>query len=206
MNADTLQDMLAGFSSEALGSQAVFRVALHALSHPGRPLTMPIEAECPVDGHRASAVLLLALLDADCTLWLSPTLARSPTAAWLRFHTGCRGVDSAGQADFVWVAQGDAVPELATLAQGSDADPQGSATLVMDVPAFGGGEHLRLSGPGIQSTQDLEVRGLPVGFMTQWAANHAAFPRGVDVYLATHTEVCGLPRTACINAESAMEA
>ncbi|WP_332742252.1 phosphonate C-P lyase system protein PhnH [Hydrogenophaga sp.] len=206
MNADTLQDMRAGFSSEALGSQAVFRVALHALSHPGRPLAMPIEAECPELGHRAAAVLLLALLDADCTLWLSPTLAGSSTAAWLRFHTGCRCVDAAGQADVVWVAQGDAVPELATLAQGSDADPQGSATLVMDVPAFQGGEPLRLSGPGIQTIQDLDVRGLPAGFVAQWAANHAAFPRGVDVFLATHTEVCGLPRTACINAESAMEA
>ncbi len=206
MNADTLQDMLAGFSSEALGSQAVFRVALHALSHPGRPMTMPIEAECPVGGHRAAAVLLLALLDADCTLWLSPTLAGSPTAAWLRFHTGCRCVEAAAQAEFVWVAQGDALPELATLAQGSDADPQGSATLVMDVLAFQGGARLRLSGPGIQTTQDLETRGLPAGFAAQWAANHAAFPRGVDVFLATHTEVCGLPRTASINTESAMEA
>ncbi len=206
MNADALQDMLPGFSSEALGSQAVFRVALHALSHPGRPLAMPIEAECPEGGHRTSAVLLLALLDADCTLWVSPTLARSSTVAWLRFHTGCRCVDVASRADFVWVAQGDAVPDLATLAQGTDADPQGSSTLVMDVPAFRGGERLRLSGPGIQTTQDLEVRGLPAGFVAQWAANHAAFPRGVDVYLATHTEVCGLPRTARINTESAMEA
>ncbi|MBA4212604.1 MAG: phosphonate C-P lyase system protein PhnH [Polaromonas sp.] len=206
MNADALQDMLAGFSSEALDSQAVFRVALHALSHPGRPMAMPIEAECPEVGHRAAAVLLLALLDADCTLWLSPTLARSSTAAWLRFHTGCRCVDAAEQADFVWVAQGDEMPELVMLSQGSDADPQGSATLVMDVPAFEGGEHLRLSGPGIQTIQDLEVHGLPAGFMAQWAANHAAFPRGVDVVLATPTEVCGLPRTACINAEPAMEA
>lgn len=206
MNTDTLQDMRAGFSSEALGSQAVFRVALHALSHPGRPMTMPIAAECPELGHRAAAVLLLALLDADCTLWLSPTLAGSPTAAWLRFHTGCRRVDSVGQADFAWVAEGDAMPDLATLAPGSDADPQGSATLVLDVSAFQGGELLRLRGPGIQSTQKLEVRGLPAGFVAQWAANHAAFPRGVDVILATHTEVCGLARTACINAEPAMEA
>ncbi len=206
MNADTLQDMLPGFSSEALGSQAVFRLALHALSHPGRPMAMPIEAECPEGGHRTSAVLLLALLDADCTLWVSPTLARSSTVAWLRFHTGCRCVNAAGQADFVWVAHGDAVPDLAALAQGTDADPQGSSTLVLDVPAFERGACLRLSGPGIQTTQNLDVRGLPAGFVAQWAANHAAFPCGVDVFLATPSELCGLPRTARINAESAMEA
>ncbi len=206
MNTDTLQDMLPGFSSEALGSQAVFRVALHALSHPGRPMAMPIEAECPAVGHRASAVLLLALLDADCTLWVSPTLVRSTTVAWLRFHTGCRCVDAVGQADFVWVAQGDAVPELATLAQGSDADPQGSSTVVVDVPAFHGGSRLRLSGPGIQSTQNLDVRGLPADFEAQWATNHAAFPCGVDLFLATSSELCGLPRTARITAESALEA
>ncbi|MDM7942215.1 MAG: phosphonate C-P lyase system protein PhnH [Hydrogenophaga sp.] len=206
MSADALQDMRAGFSSEALGSQAVFRVALHALSHPGRILPMPIEAECPGGGHGAAAVLLLALLDADCTLWLSPRLAASPTAAWLRFHTGCRCVEAAAGAQFVWVAQGDTVPDLATLAQGTDVDPQGSATLVLELAAFQGDERLSLSGPGIQTVQGLDVTGLPPGFVAQWAANHAAFPRGVDVYLTTLDAICGLPRTVHINAGSPVEA
>jgi alpha-D-ribose 1-methylphosphonate 5-triphosphate synthase subunit PhnH len=205
MNANTLQNMRAGFSDEALGSQAVFRVALHALSHPGRAQAMPIEAETPPGGHPASAVLLLALLDADCTLWLSPTLAASATAAWLRFHTGCRLVDAPAQAGFVWVAQGDGVPGLATLAQGTDADPQDSTTLVIDVPGWQAGPRLQLTGPGIQSTQGLQAEGLTDDFVAQWQTNHSAFPCGVDLFLATHTEVCGLPRTTRITTEAEME-
>jgi alpha-D-ribose 1-methylphosphonate 5-triphosphate synthase subunit PhnH len=40
-NAPALQNIVAGFDPEAFGSQAVFRVALDALSHPGRVFDMP---------------------------------------------------------------------------------------------------------------------------------------------------------------------
>ena len=206
MNPHALQDMRAGFTDEALGSQAAFRVALHALAHPGRPTPMPLDAECPPTGHPAAAVLLLALLDADCTLWLSPTLAGSPTAAWLRFHTGCRLVADAAQATFAWVAQGDAVPTLASFAQGSDADPEGSTTLVIDLPSLDGGEPLALGGPGIATTHTLQPLGLPDDFTAQWAANHAAFPRGVDVFLAAPGAIAGLPRTTRIAVPAPLEA
>ena len=206
MNAHALQDMLAGFANEALGSQAAFRVALQALAHPGRVTPMPVEAECPPTGHPAAAVLLLALLDADCTLWLSPTLAASSTAAWLRFHTGCRLVADPAQATFAWVAQGDASPALATMAQGSDADPEGSTTLVLDLPSLHGGRALQLSGPGMQTTQVLDASGLSDYFIAQWADNHASFPRGVDVLLAAPGAIAGLPRTTRIAVPAPLEA
>ncbi len=75
MSTDTLQGLVAGFDDEALGSQASFRAALHALSHPGQPVPMTAASGLPATGQRPAARLLLALLDADCTLWLSPTLA-----------------------------------------------------------------------------------------------------------------------------------
>ena len=206
MNAHALQDMLAGFADEALGSQAAFRVALQALAHPGRVTPMAVDAECPPTGHPAAAVLLLALLDADCTLWLSPTLAASSTAAWLRFHTGCRLVSDPAQATFAWVARGEALPPLAALASGSDADPEASTTLVIDLPSLHGGESLSLNGPGIATTQTLRASGLPGDFLAQWAANHAAFPRGVDVFLAEPGAIAGLPRTTRIAVPAPLEA
>lgn len=205
MNAHSLQDMQAGFAVEALGSQAAFRVALQALSHPGRVWPMPIDAECPAHGHAASAVFLLALLDADCALWLSPTLASSSTAAWLRFHTGCTLVNSPDQAQFAWVAQGDDVPDLNAFMPGTDTDPETSTTLVIDVAGFNGDTALALTGPGIATTQTLAVQGLPEAFAEQWAENHAAFPRGVDVLLASPAALVGLPRTTRIAALAALE-
>lgn len=195
-----LASLGAGFSNEAFGSQAVFRAVLQALSHPGRSVAVEHDAQTPAVGHAASAAVLLALLDSDCTLWLSPRLAAGDAGAWLRFHTGCTVVADAAQARFVWVAQGDALPALGSLAQGTDIYPDQSATCVVDVlratatPTDSEGAwHLR--GPGIQEVAALQVEGLPDDFETQWAANHAAFPRGVDLLLATPGHVVGLPRT-----------
>ena len=90
MKADDLQQVRPGFHDAALGSQAVFRTVLSALSHPGRVIEMPDVSALPRHGHGAAAMLLQALVDSDCAVWLSPSLAHTDAAAWLRFHTGCR--------------------------------------------------------------------------------------------------------------------
>jgi alpha-D-ribose 1-methylphosphonate 5-triphosphate synthase subunit PhnH len=205
--AHDLSSVVAGFADEAFGSQAVFRSALQALSHPGRPVSVPHEAELPRQGNAASALLLLALLDADCSLWLSPTLSRSDAALWLRFHTGCRLVDTAAEAQFLWIDGADSLPALHTLRQGSEDYPDQSATCVVDVaslesagiPADDSISQWTLSGPGIQGSQRLCVAGLPEDFAAQWAGNQAGFPRGVDLFLTTHDQIVGLPRTTRIH-------
>lgn len=202
MNHRELSTLGAGFGDEALGSQAVFRCALDALSRPGRLVEVLHDAAVPAQGHAASAALLLALLDADCTLWLSPALAASEAALWLHFHTGCQMVDDVSQAQFLWIALGDAMPALATLAQGTDEYPDQSATCVIDVIALNnttaaeGGWTLR--GPGIQAQQALSVQGLDASFALQWLANQTRFPNGIDVFLATQNHLMGLPRSTSI--------
>lgn len=205
MSAHDLSNLGAGFTHEAFGSQAMFRVALKALSHPGRCMTVRHDAEVPQTGHPTSAALLLALLDSDCTLWLSPSLANSDAAAWLRFHTGCQLVSNAEQAMFAWVGAGDAMPALASFSQGSDNAPDQSATCVLDLPLLdakarseSGVAQWALRGPGIQDVNHLSVDGLAVDFLAQWSANHASFPRGVDLFLASAQQLVGLPRTTSI--------
>ena len=199
MNAPDLQNIVAGFNHEAFGSQAVFRVALDALSHPGRVFDMPLETALPRQGHGAAAALLLGLLDADTTLWLSPTLASSDAPAWLRFHTGCQIVADATAAQFVWVAQGDDMPQLTRLPAASDDYPDQSATCVLEVDSLHNDAGAwRLQGPGIPSERHLCAQGLSSDFAAQWADNLASFPRGVDVFLSTATCIAGLPRTTRI--------
>ena len=195
-----LASLGAGFSNEAFGSHAVFRAVLQALSQPGRTVAVEHDAQTPAVGHAASAAVLLALLDSDCTLWLSPSLAANDAGAWLRFHTGCTLVTDPALARFVWVAQGDEWPALQSLAQGSDIYPDQSATCVLDVShaeatAVYAIDAWHLRGPGIQDLTALLVDGLPDDFETQWAANHAMFPRGVDLLLGTPGHIVGLPRT-----------
>jgi alpha-D-ribose 1-methylphosphonate 5-triphosphate synthase subunit PhnH len=199
MKAPALHNMVPGFHDPSLGSQAVFRVALQALSHPGLPLNMPLDTALPTQGHGAAAALLLGLLDADTTLWLSPSLADGDAAAWLRFHTGCQRVDQPESAQFLWLARGDAWPALAALQQGSDEYPDESATCVIEVQALNDhGPGWLLQGPGILGQRSLRADGMHQDFQAQWAASHAQFPRGVDVFLATPTQVVGLPRTTRI--------
>ncbi|MDO9612342.1 MAG: phosphonate C-P lyase system protein PhnH [Serpentinimonas sp.] len=197
MKNEELENMLPGFADLAVGSQAVFRRALEALSLPGRVLELPHPAQTPANGHPAAALLLLALLDSDCSLWLSPSLAGSQAQAWLRFHTGCRCVSDPGAARFLWFAAADPWPALAQLDWGSDEYPDQSATCVIELQSLHEGQSapLLLSGPGILESQNLHARGLPADFAAQWAANHAAFPRGVDAFLVAGHSVCGLPRS-----------
>lgn len=199
MKTQDLQQIAAGFTHEAFGSQAVFRAALDALSHPGRPWPMPTDCALPRHGQPAAAALLLGLLDADTRLWLSPVLARSDAAPWLRFHTGCHIVTEPSDANFVWVALGDALPALASLRLGTDAYPDQSATCVVETLAIHADvAGWTLQGPGIQDQRHLQVTGLTPDFTHAWERNHSSFPRGVDVFLTTPTHVVGLPRTTRI--------
>lgn len=203
-----LSSVVGGFAHEAFGSQAVFRSALQALSHPGRCVPVKQNSELPRHGHAAAANFLLAMLDAECTLWLSPSLRGSDADMWLRFHTGCQLVERADQAQFVWVGAADPFPPLHSLRQGSDEFPDHSATCLVDVRYLGAtGDPEKsadtqvwtLTGPGIRDEATLSVAGLPTDFVAQWVNNHAGFPRGVDLFLATRDALVGLPRTTRIN-------
>jgi alpha-D-ribose 1-methylphosphonate 5-triphosphate synthase subunit PhnH len=197
MNQDDLQRVVPGFEEPVQGSQAVFRCALDALSMPGRWLDVPADAQLPPQAHGAAALLLLALLDSDCSVWLSASLKSSDAQAWLRFHTGCHIVNDPSQARFLWLAAGDTWPALAEMAPGTDTYPDQSATCVLEVSdgMTQDAEVWSLTGPGIDGTRAMAVAGLPPDFEAQWAINHAAFPRGVDVFLATPTQLLGLPRS-----------
>jgi alpha-D-ribose 1-methylphosphonate 5-triphosphate synthase subunit PhnH len=186
-----------GFADPVLDSQAVFRGCLCALARPGSVVDLA-GGERPVDGLRAAAgSLLRALLDQDTRLWVSPGAPRC-AATHLRFHTGCALVDAPGEADFALVAAPEELPALATFNAGSDEYPDRSASVVLQVPRLAEGGPWRLSGPGIRGEARLAVTGLGTEFVAQWEANRRRFPRGVDLYLASGTRLCGLPRTTRI--------
>jgi alpha-D-ribose 1-methylphosphonate 5-triphosphate synthase subunit PhnH len=192
-----LSDVGAAFGDPPLASQAAFRAALDALARPGRIQRVLSDAQHPSGAAASAAALALALLDPDCTLWLAPRLAQGSAAAWLRFHTGCRIVSQLCEAQFLW-SDADQLPPLQTLAQGSEFEPEAAATCFVQVDALQTGAGWRLNGPGIERTELLTVCGLDAAFVAQWRANHASFPRGVDLLLCAGDCVAGLPRTTAI--------
>jgi alpha-D-ribose 1-methylphosphonate 5-triphosphate synthase subunit PhnH len=198
-----------GFADPVHDAQAVFRVVLEALSRPGRVQALPGPVHQPL-GHPAAlkpalAAALLALLDAQTSLWLSPALAAGgEVQAWLRFHTGTRLADRPEAADFA-AACADEVDAglLRRLPAGSDEAPHTSATLLVEVPSLqasgGPSPCLRLSGPGIEHEHRLSAGGLPHGFWRERIEQQQDFPCGVDLLLCHDTHVAGLPRSTAVS-------
>ena len=189
-----------GFADPVGAAQATFRAVLTALSEPGTMLTLGLEPDPafrpPAPLGLAAAAIALSLLDGDTPLWCDP--ASRPATPSLRFHTGAPLVEAPEHARFALIANPALLPSLAAFDAGSDEYPDRSATLIVEVAALGEGSELVLRGPGIPERRSLAVRGLPAGFLAEWRANHARFPRGVDVILTAGAKLAGLPRSTII--------
>jgi alpha-D-ribose 1-methylphosphonate 5-triphosphate synthase subunit PhnH len=192
-----LADVAPGFADATLESQAVFRLGLAALAQPGTIVECADFPEPPRGVHAAANALLLALLDQDCRLWLSPSL-NGAVAGYLRFHTGCVLVGEARQASFALVAEPAELPPLGGFDAGSDEFPDRSASVIVQVGALAAAGPWRLRGPGIRSEARLQAAGLGAGFLEQWQRNASLFPCGVDLFLASGSRLSGLPRTTRI--------
>jgi len=192
-----------GFADPALQSQAVFHSVLRAFSHPGSAQTLPMDGalrgmQTPREADPAAAGLLLALLDQDCKVWMSPQFAHSDALAWLRFHTGCIAVKQPEQADFLWAAHISEMPDLRACGRSSAQYPEQGATCVVQVQGFQTDGGWTLRGPGIKGASALQVAGLGNEFVAQWHAQNHQFPCGVDMLFTHQNSLVGLPRSSRI--------
>jgi alpha-D-ribose 1-methylphosphonate 5-triphosphate synthase subunit PhnH len=190
------------FDDPALASQAVFRTVMEAIARPGLPRPLASRLAPPLPLHAAAAAVALTLLDYETPFWLDQSLAEAAeVAAWLKFHTGAPQTTDSGQAAFAFVSDSAAMPPFDTFALGSLEYPDRSTTLVVQVENFDQGDKLVLAGPGIRGTRLFSAAPLPVGFRSQLIANREAFPRGVDLILASKTAVAALPRSVRVATE-----
>ncbi len=188
-----------GFADPAADAQSCFRAVLDAMSRPGTIVAAGTGLRPPAPLDPATAAVLLTLVDADTPLWLDPAATAAPAASaaadWAAFHCGAPRAGRIGAAAFACAL---AMPVLSSLHPGTDLAPEGSATLILQVPALGQGTPFRLSGPGLRAPARLRLDGLPDDFLAQWAANHALYPCGVDLVLCEGDRLCALPRSVRI--------
>lgn len=178
-----------GFTDPVLQSQACFRAVLDAMARPGTVHTAATPSP-PPPLHPATAAVLLTLIDLDTPLWLDPPAAAA--ADWIAFHCGAPLVPRQHAAFAVAIP---GTSDLAGLPAGSDEAPEQGATLIMQVDALGTGRPFQLSGPGLAAPTVLRVDGLPPGFVPAWRANHARYPRGIDLILCSGRHLAAFPRT-----------
>ncbi|PWR21430.1 phosphonate C-P lyase system protein PhnH [Zavarzinia aquatilis] len=188
-----IDGLASGFADETLQAQAAFRLILDAMARPGRIQRLTQPALAPQGLSPAAASVLAALADGD-------TPVHVPATPALRgFVAGRLGAPLAGEGEaaFAVVAAAGLLP-LTRFAAGSDAMPDQSATVIVEVSALGSGPVLSLRGPGIREVEQLAVEGLPEGFAAAWAAQRALFPRGVDLVLCCGDRLAALPRSTRI--------
>ncbi|WP_237215452.1 phosphonate C-P lyase system protein PhnH [Falsiroseomonas oryziterrae] len=178
-----------GFADPVLDAQATFRAVLEAMSRPGRVQRIAPPPEAPPGLSPAAAAVLLTLVDAATPLRLT---AGPEAEAWVRFHCGCPLLRDG--AAFVL----DPAARLLDLDPGTDEEPERGATLILEVASLQESPGWRLTGPGIRDAHDLRVEGAPAGFVAEWSASRARFPRGVDVILCAGARIAALPRSVAI--------
>jgi len=185
------QQLSAGFADPVHEAQAAFRAVLEALSRPGQCMALGRSVPGPGLGP-AMAHLLLALTDDDTPVWWQQP---GSAADWLRFHTGASVATAPAQAAFAVIGEVTTMPALDAFSAGSAESPEQAATLLIEVPSLSEGPAVEWHGPGIRDMQTVCLAGLPNRFWTQWQANHAAFPQGVDIVFTCADAMLGLPRT-----------
>jgi len=184
---------LPGFADPVADAQATFRALLDAIARPGTIQSVGAGLVAPAPLDPATAAALLTLIDADAALHIAADC--DAARDWLVFHCGTTPCEQVGAAAFVVTR---AMPDLASLSAGSDEGPEESATLLLQVAALGSGTGWRLAGPGLKQPSVLQVDGLPADFAARWAANHALFPRGVDLVLCAGTTLAAIPRSIVV--------
>jgi alpha-D-ribose 1-methylphosphonate 5-triphosphate synthase subunit PhnH len=180
-----------GFADPVADAQSCFRAVLDAMAHPGRVYSVPFVAP-PGPLCTAAAAVVLTLVDQDAPLSLDPAMAAAEP--WITFHTGVSIVAPAS-ADFVLTRS---LPDLTQLPSGTDEAPETAATVILQVTSLTSGARFQVAGPGLRTPSMLTVDGLPEDFVARWAANHALFPRGVDLILCAGETMAALPRSVMI--------
>jgi alpha-D-ribose 1-methylphosphonate 5-triphosphate synthase subunit PhnH len=187
----SLERLPMGFTDTVADAQASFRAALQALAMPGIPVPCGVIVPTVPGLMPATVALLLALTDHETPVWW----AEAGPAAWLRFHTDAPQAESPAQAHFAVCTVGAAWPALEAFCPGTDAAPERSTTLLVEVTSWHEGPAHRCEGPGFRAPRTLQPNGLSRDFWGQWHDNHARFPSGVDVIFTCGDELMGLPRT-----------
>lgn len=186
-------------------SREAFQALMWALSYPGRLFPLPPMSPSPLhdeipDPLQPFITIAHTLLDLEVS-YFTPIAALDQLLA----HTSARAVkaDRADYHFYPYLNFLDDEEHLEFVEQAKTGDmlyPDQSATLVIACrlnPAGGNGQQLRLTGPGIQTANELTVAGIPPHFWTL-RAEMIHYPLGVDIIFVDGRQVAGLPRTTVI--------
>lgn len=199
-------DPVASVDPRIIGTQQTFRVALAAMTTPGRigQLAWEPELSDQIAGpDRWLAALLLALADHEVSLAVE-LADRSATVSaeigrWTRAATATPDTADMVVAEAATIESG--LP--ARLRRGSLQYPDDAALLIIQVGRLGadasGGTDLSLEGPGVDGRISLRVDDLGPALIASRDVAVSQYPTGIDLLLVDRDgRIAGIPRTTVI--------
>ncbi|MCM2474400.1 phosphonate C-P lyase system protein PhnH [Rhizobium sp. CG5] len=164
-------------------ANATYEALMWALARPGAIRSLP---------QTDIVAVVETLVDRECRVFAASADLLPAIAA-----TGAELV-SADEADHAFLSL-DTAAGLSALAEvpvGSHLYPDDGAT-VFARAQIGQGRRLRLSGPGIEASVEIQVGGLPDEIWSIRAAR-CLYPTGFELFLIDGNRVLGLPRSTTI--------
>ena len=186
------------FDEPVIGAQQTFRALLNAMARPGTIVPIHPHLDPPDPLYSSSAAICLTLFDLDTPVW-TDLPEESNGCLWCQFHCGNPITHYPNKAVFGLITDSSKLPAVADFNAGTDERPETSATLVIQVKGFGSGRTLTLSGPGIQNTTRLKIKGLPEQFWNEYKRQCRQFPVGLDMIFTCEDYVAALPRTTKVH-------
>lgn len=186
------------FAPMTLTSQSVFRILLDTMARPGVIGTLPHSSQSiPAPMDPATAAIVTCLFDHDTQIWLGDGIACVDVYDYLKLHCSCPLIKSGLTADFSVLNANDGVPGLAQFDSGTDAYPDRSTTLIIQVPDIDTGPSITLTGPGVEpgTEASLAVAGIPDYFWQERRDQQEFFPCGLDLIFTSGDRFVALPRS-----------
>lgn len=183
-----------GFTEPVRDSVTMFRALLNAMSRPGHAFDCTAQLPIIPEVHQAALATLLTLADGETPIWLEGE-APEELGAYLRFHTGCRIIDTPRDAAFGLILNENTAMRAFDFPHGDDEFPDRSATVIIQLSSFSSGDPRTFRGPGIVGSAGTRLP-LCSEFWDRYRQNNARYPRGVDLILSCGSRFISLPRTA----------
>lgn len=182
----TMQSIMTPDADEARDN-AVFEVLMNTAARPGTILSI----DAANSTKQSIREIALALVDIETSFYCDDDELKNFVSL-----TGALNVASS-EADFLFILN-DASPALKHAKTGEALYPDEAATIVMQAK-LQGGQALRLSGPGIETTTTIAPQ-IAVEF---WSLREKRirYPSGVDLILVDGAQVLSLPRSTKIEVQ-----
>lgn len=195
--------MLQSFAfSPPLSHQAVFRVLLDALTHPGEICRLP--AALAADPIEMVKAVSQTLLDHEVTFALGGRTRDRISTQMIRHWTHAR-IAPAEEADFLIITGPEAQGDIALLQRGTPEMPDTGATAIFllgrPMGRHTGHIPLTVSGPGIAPPGHRLLPAIPISDAEIDAIQevNGEFPRGIDCFfLDPDGAMLGLPRSVAL--------